>query len=143
MIEASEIPEDTLTQVIWIAFLESSPLKEATVFHSALLFMEEGATYLIHNKNILSPTLEYIFDGFNSYYQIPKIQSCIFNCLMDISKKASQSFTEEIFEKYLSFIENNASLIEKQNWSNSMEGIWSICSVVDDEKIPKVMLRIL
>lgn len=123
VLDATEISEDTLVGVIWNAIMDVKDIKEPTLFHSVLGFMNEGSTYLAYNKSLLQPSLEYIFQGFSLYSKVPFIQSSIFKCLVEICQHAPQSFDEGIFENFLTFIEENAVFIEKNNCSNAMEGI--------------------
>lgn len=142
-IDAVDLPDDKLIETVWTALLKNKDMKEPTMFHSALGFINEGSKYLIYNKQILTPSLEFIIEGFNLYYKIPFIQKSVFNWLVEIGQNASEIFGEESFEVFLTFIEQNASLIDKDNWAIAIEGIWGLCSVIDDAKIPQVMHRIV
>lgn len=140
-IDAVDLPEDKLIEVIWTTLLKISDFKEPTVFLSALGFFSDGSIYLEHNKAILPETLQYIIEGFNLYHKMPRIQSSIFKCLVEIGQNSSSCFDESTFEIFLTFIEQNAAIIDKDNCSNAMEGICSLCSVLDDDKLPMVMHR--
>jgi hypothetical protein len=134
---------DLLIDKIWTALLEIKEFKEPTMFWTALHFMNEGSIYLPYKNELLKESLEYIFEGFGLYHKISTIQGAVFRWLIEIAQNGSSIFNEGTFELFLSFVEQNASVINKDNWSNAMEGLWSICSAVPEEKIPEVMHRIL
>jgi hypothetical protein len=78
-IDAVDLPDDKLIEIVWTALLKIKDIKEPTVFHSALGFMNEASKYLVHNKQILIPSLQYIIEGFNLYFKMPLIQKSVFN----------------------------------------------------------------
>lgn len=142
-LDAWEVPEDQLVIKVWSAILELKDFKEPTVMLSALQFINEASQFLENYPEILKDTLVYIINWFVEFHKIPLVQRNVFKSLVEIGQNASSQFNEETFEMYLSFIEENAALIDKDNCSFAMEGICSLWSVVDNDKIPEVMHRIV
>ena len=96
------------------------------LFITSMQFMEEGSRLLEYKPDQLKDSLDFIFNGFLRYHETPIIQRNVFKCLVEVGQNASGQFTEPTFEMYLSFIENNAALINKDNCSSAMEGICSL-----------------
>lgn len=158
--EALELPNDKLIEKIWNCILKMGHLCEPTVLHTALLFFNESATYLIYDKSVIMPTLNFIKYGFDTYKYIPWIQGSIFKCLVEICQNMSQWRTDDedlenttpqkgkedvvmAFETILSFLQENAASIEKDNWFAAMEGICSVWAILEESEIPNIIEQIL